>query len=61
MLGQHPQMYGFPELNLFMAETLDEFWRGVDSDGGRKFNLLAGDAPWSIANRSAALRGRTDH
>jgi len=36
MLGQHPQMYGFPELNLFMAETLDEFWRGVDSGGGRK-------------------------
>jgi hypothetical protein len=36
MLGQHPQMYGFPELNLFMAETLDEFWRGVDSEGGRK-------------------------
>ena len=36
MLGQHPRMYGFPELNLFMAETLDEFWRGVDNDGGRK-------------------------
>lgn len=36
MLGQHPRMYGFPELNLFMAETLDEFWRGVDHDGGRK-------------------------
>lgn len=36
MLGQHPRMYGFPELNLFMAETLDEFWRGADSDGGRK-------------------------
>lgn len=36
MLGQHPLMYGFPELNLFMAETMDEFWRGTDSDGGRK-------------------------
>jgi len=36
MLGQHPRMYGFPELNLFMAETLDEFWRGVSHDGGRK-------------------------
>ncbi|MCB1776278.1 MAG: sulfotransferase [Candidatus Competibacteraceae bacterium] len=36
MLGQHPQMYGFPELNLFMAESMDEFWRGVDRDGGRK-------------------------
>lgn len=36
MLGQHPRMYGFPELNLFMAENMDEFWRGVDNDGGRK-------------------------
>ncbi len=36
MLGQHPQMYGFPELNLFMAETMDEFWRGTDNDGSRK-------------------------
>lgn len=36
LLGQHPHMYGFPELNLFMAETMDEFWRGVDRDGGRK-------------------------
>jgi len=36
MLGQHPRMYGFPELNLFMAETMDEFWRGTDGDGERK-------------------------
>ena len=25
MLGQHPQCYGMPELNLFVAETLKEF------------------------------------
>jgi hypothetical protein len=24
MLGQHPQMYGMPELNLFLADTVDE-------------------------------------
>jgi len=36
MLGQHPRLYGFPELNLFMAGTMDEFWRGADHDGGRK-------------------------
>lgn len=24
MLGQHPQAYGFPELNLFVAETVEE-------------------------------------
>jgi Sulfotransferase family len=26
MLGQHPQMYGLPELHLFNAETLGELW-----------------------------------
>lgn len=26
MLGQHPQMYGLPELNLFVAETMQEWW-----------------------------------
>ena len=25
MVGQHPQMYGFPELNLFTAETIADF------------------------------------
>src|SRR5215470_7660537 len=24
MLGQHPQMYGLPEVNLFVAETMRE-------------------------------------
>src|SRR5215831_16410513 len=26
MLGQHPQMYGLPELHLFGAETMGEWW-----------------------------------
>src|SRR5262249_18586200 len=26
MLGQHPQMYGLPELELFAAETMREWW-----------------------------------
>jgi Sulfotransferase family len=26
MLGQHPQMYGFPELHLFSAETMAGWW-----------------------------------
>jgi hypothetical protein len=26
MLGQHPQMYGLPEMNLFMTETMEEWW-----------------------------------
>ncbi|MBK8898363.1 MAG: sulfotransferase [Candidatus Competibacteraceae bacterium] len=36
ILGQHPQLYGLPELNLFMAGTMKDFWRGGDSDGSRK-------------------------
>ena len=27
MLGQHPQMYGLPEVHLFAAETMAEWWR----------------------------------
>jgi hypothetical protein len=30
VLGQHPQMYGFPELHLFIADTVDEllvYWK----------------------------------
>src|SRR5687767_3909036 len=23
MIGRHPQLYGFPELNLFLADTID--------------------------------------
>lgn len=26
MLGQHPQMYGLPEVNLFVAERMGEWW-----------------------------------
>ena len=31
MLGQHPEVYGVPELNLFVVDTLDEF---IDTFGG---------------------------
>jgi hypothetical protein len=27
MIGQHPQMYGLPELELFSANTIAEWWR----------------------------------
>jgi hypothetical protein len=39
MVGQHPQMCGLPELNLFQAETLAEWWiihrrgRGIGAHG----------------------------
>jgi len=29
MLGQHPDAYGLPELNLFFGDTLGEAWNGV--------------------------------
>lgn len=29
MLGQHPEAYGFPELNLFGGDTLGEAWNGM--------------------------------
>ena len=31
MLGQHPQMYGLPELHLFGAETIAEWWQQTES------------------------------
>src|SRR5260221_8965762 len=33
MLGQHPQMYGLPETNLFAARTLGEWWAHCSSVG----------------------------
>ena len=36
ILGQHPSLCGVPELNLFQAETMDEFWSGREPDGRLK-------------------------
>lgn len=36
MIGQHPLAYGLPELNLFMAASVQQFWEGIDEDGSRK-------------------------
>lgn len=36
VLGQHSQLYGLPELNLFMAGTMAEFWSGQSKDGKKK-------------------------
>lgn len=30
MLGQHPQTYGLPELNLFVGDTLGDVWNMLD-------------------------------
>ena len=34
MIGQHPQLYGLPELNLFNVESLKELWVRVSDDVG---------------------------
>jgi len=36
MIGQHPELLGLPELNLFLADTMQEFWVGRGKDGHRK-------------------------
>ena len=41
MLGQHPQMYGFPETQLFVSETLGDQWgRNLQSKSEIKHGLL---------------------
>ena len=38
MLGQHPQAYGLPELNLFTVDRLIEMWQdGQDKTGMSRF------------------------
>lgn len=36
MIGQHPELYGVPELNLFQCATVAEFNSGVSADGRKK-------------------------
>jgi len=38
MLGQHPEMYGFPELNLFESNTVDDLLR-LESLSSRHVNV----------------------
>jgi hypothetical protein len=41
MLGQHPQMYGLPELELFETETVAQWWRmNAQSTSPRSHGLL---------------------
>lgn len=42
MVGQHPQLYGFPELNLFNVERLKELWIRVSDDVGDDSNRRNG-------------------
>ena len=42
MIGQHPQMYGLPELNLFNTDKLKHLWKRVADDFGGEGNLRIG-------------------
>lgn len=42
MLGQHPQMYGFPELNLFVVDTVEELCQLGDGSGPAASSYIAG-------------------
>ncbi|MBF0373767.1 MAG: sulfotransferase [Alphaproteobacteria bacterium] len=32
-VGQHPELLGLPELNLFQADKMEDFWSGREPDG----------------------------
>ncbi|HIB83599.1 MAG TPA: sulfotransferase [Chromatiaceae bacterium] len=40
MLGQHPEMYGLPEVNLFIADTVGEYWDMLESRQHGRHGLL---------------------
>ncbi len=40
MLGQHPQLYGLPELHLFMADTVAGWWKICDDARWRAHGAL---------------------
>jgi hypothetical protein len=37
MLGEHPRLYGFPEVNLFVSDTLGDLWERMS--GARQIQL----------------------
>ncbi|WP_415883514.1 sulfotransferase family protein [Neptuniibacter sp. QD34_54] len=42
MIGQHPQAFGLPELNLFNVEKVKDLWRRVSDDIGDDSNRRQG-------------------
>lgn len=41
MIGQHPELYGMPELNLFQCDLIEEFNTGVTPEGTKKSPVWA--------------------
>lgn len=50
VLGQHPELYGMPELNLFQSEEMREFWLGP-SHAPKMTQFL-----WRLWGRQGVLR-----
>jgi hypothetical protein len=50
VIGQHPELYGMPELNLFQAPTVHEFWTGRRPDGTLRTPF------WRIMRHDGILR-----
>ena len=50
VVGQHPELFGMPELNLFQAPTIEEFWTGRRADGTLRTPF------WRIMRHDGILR-----
>ncbi|MEM7741309.1 MAG: sulfotransferase [Pseudomonadota bacterium] len=50
VIGQHPDILGMPELNLFQAETMQEFMTGIRGDGSRRSPF------WHLMRHDGVLR-----
>ncbi|MDE1147076.1 MAG: sulfotransferase [Azospirillaceae bacterium] len=74
MLGQHPDLYGFPELNLFLGDTVDELLllpAGLMSgllralaqvhEGRQTAGTVAAARDWLEARRDWPVRDLFDH
>jgi hypothetical protein len=65
MIGQHPQTFGFPELNLFNVEKVKELWGRVSEDIGgdsnRRHGLLRAVAQIYAGEQTSATITMAEH
>jgi hypothetical protein len=62
MLGQHPQAFGLPELNLFTVDTIGEYWgRHSAETPGVRHGLLRAVAHLYAGEQTAATIAMAEH
>jgi hypothetical protein len=65
MIGQHPQTFGLPELNLFNVEMVKDLWRRVSDDIGgdsnRRHGLLRSVAEIYAGEQTSAAITMAEH